>query len=229
MSKPMAMSYSRLSTFEQCPAKFDYLYVTKLARDAGSEASEYGNRVHEVLENYGKDELDLDSLGLEGKQTLKRWGSVVDSIKNKSGNKYYEFNMAVDKNNSPVDWFDSSVFIRSIADVLVVDGSVAYCLDFKTGKVRENPTQLQLFAAMVFWHFPEVETVKTSFIWLKFDEITNATYQRRYLSALWEGLKPRFDKVQETIDLGVFDTKPSGLCPWCPARSMCPDARGGRR
>jgi RecB family exonuclease len=228
MSKPMAMSYSRLSTFEQCPAKFDYLYVTKLVRDAGSEASEYGNRVHEVLEKYGKDELDLDSLGLEGKQTLQRWGSVVDSIKNKPGEKYYEFNMAVDENNHPVDWFSADVFIRSIADVLVVDGSVAYCLDYKTGKVRENPTQLQLFAAMVFWHFPEVETVKTSFIWLKFDEVTNATYQRKYLSALWDGLKPRFDKVQETIDLGVFDTKPSGLCPWCPAKGMCPDARGRR-
>lgn len=230
MSKPMAMSYSRLSTFEQCPAKFDYLYVTKLVRDAGSEASEYGNRVHEVLELYGKGELDPDSLGLEAKQTLQRWGSVVDSIKNKSGEKYYEFNMAVDKDNRPVDWFSSDVFIRSIADVLVVDGSVAYCLDYKTGKVRENPTQLQLFAAMVFWHFPEVETVKTSFIWLKFDEVTNASYQRKYLSALWDGLKPRFDKVQETIDLGVFDTKPSGLCPWCPAKGMCPDARGrGRR
>lgn len=228
MSKPMAMSYSRLSTFEQCPAKFDYLYVTKLVRDAGSEASEYGNRVHEVLEKYGKDELDLDSLGLEGKQTLQRWGPVVDSIKNKSGEKYYEFNMAVDENNRPVDWFSSDVFIRSIADVLVVDGGVAYCLDYKTGKVRENPTQLQLFAAMVFWHFPEVETVKTSFIWLKFDEVTNASYQRKYLSALWDGLKPRFDRVQETIDLGVFDTKPSGLCPWCPAKKMCPDARGRR-
>ena len=81
---------------------------------------------------------------------------------------------------------------------------------------------------MVFWHFPEVETVKTSFIWLKFDELTNASYQRKYLSALWEGLKPRFDKVQETIELGVFDTKPSGLCPWCPAKTMCPDARGRR-
>lgn len=226
MSKPMAMSYSRLSTFEQCPAKFDYLYVTKLVRDAGSEASEYGNRVHEVLEKYGKDKLDLNNIGIEGKQTLQRWGPIVDSIKHKSGKKYYEFNMAVDQDYRPVDWFSSMAFLRAIADVLVVDGDVAYCLDYKTGKVRENPTQLQLFAAMVFWHFPEVETVKTSFIWLKFDELTNASYQRKYLSALWEGLKPRFDKVQETIELGVFDTKPSGLCPWCPAKTMCPDARG---
>ena len=229
MSK-MSLSYSRLSTFEQCPAKFDYLYVTKAVRDQGSEASEYGNRVHEVLELYGKGELNQETLTLEGKQTLERWGSLVDTINAKSGDKYYEYQMAVTETLEPCDWFSPDAFIRSIADVLVVDGTKAYCLDYKTGKVKENPTQLQLFASMVFWHFPEVEEVRTSFIWLKFDEVTNATYQRKYADALWNGLKPRFDQVIDTVELGVFDTKPSGLCPWCPAKDICPDARlRGRR
>lgn len=225
-----SLSFSRLSTFEQCPAKFDYLYVSKSVRDAGSEASEYGNRVHEVLELYGKGELDLDSIGLEAKQTLKRWGHLVDKINSRTGDKYYEFQMAINSRLEPCDWFDSDVYIRSIADVLIVSGDTAYCLDYKTGKVKENPTQLQLFAAMVFWHFPEVKTVKTSFIWLKFDEVTNATYKRDHLEALWNGLKPRFDNVIDTVELGVFNTKPSGLCPWCPAQEICPDARlRGRR
>ena len=78
---------------------------------------------------------------------------------------------------------------------------------------------------MVFWHYPKVTKVKTSFIWLKFDEVTNATYERRFLDSLWRALEPRFDMVQEVIDLGVFKTKPSGLCPWCPAKGFCPDAR----
>lgn len=221
----MSLSFSRLSTFEQCPAKFDYLYVSKSCRDSGSEASEYGNRVHEVLELYGKGELDVDNLGLEGKQTLKRWGHLVDKINSRSGEKYYEYQMAVDQGLAPCDWMADGAYIRSIADVLIVDGDRAYCLDYKTGKVKDNPTQLQLFAAMVFWHFPEVKTVKTSFIWLKFDEVTNATYSRTHLNALWSGLKPRFDDVIDTVDLGMFKAKPSGLCPWCPAKEICPDAR----
>lgn len=226
----ISLSYSRLSTFEQCPAKFDYLYISKSVQDRGSEASEYGNRVHEVLELYGKGELDLDNLSLEGKQTLKRWGHLVDKINSKTGDKYYEYQMAVDQGLNPCDWFSSDAFIRSIADVLIVSGDTAYCLDYKTGKIKENPTQLQLFAAMVFWHFPEVKTVKTSFIWLKFDEVTNAIYKRDHLMALWAGLKPRFDHVIETVELGMFETKPSGLCPWCAAQDICPDARlRGRR
>lgn len=226
----ISLSYSRLSTFEQCPAKFDYLYISKSVMDAGSEASEYGNRVHEVLELYGKGELDESTLSLEGKQTLQRWGHLVDKINNRNGEKLYEFQMAVNKRMEPCDWFSPDAYIRSIADVLVVDGDTAICLDYKTGKVKDNPTQLQLFAAMVFWHYPEVKTVKTSFIWLKFDEVTNAIYQRKHLDSLWNGLKPRFDDVIDTVELGVFEARPSGLCPWCAAQDICPDARTkGRR
>jgi hypothetical protein len=95
--------------------------------------------------------------------------------------------------------------------------------------VRESPTQLQFFAAIVMYHFPEVTTVKTSFIWLRFNQTTNSEYQRRYLAPLWDALKPRLDAVHDAIDLGVFDFKPSGLCPWCPAQDICPNARKKHR
>jgi RecB family exonuclease len=230
MTKVMPLSFSRLSTFEQCPAQFDYLYVSKRVVNQSNEHSDYGDRVHKLLEAKGKGELDEAALSTEGQQTIERWGALVDKVISRSGDKYFEHQMAVNRNLEPVEWFASDVWIRSIADVLVVDGATAYCLDYKTGKVKENPTQLQLFAAMVFWHFPDVQTVKTSFIWLKFNETTNAKYERRFLGSLWQALEPRFSKVQEVIELGVFDTKPSGLCPWCAAKEICPDARlKGRR
>ena len=226
----MPLSFSRLSTFEQCQAQFDYLYVSKRVSNESNEHSDYGDRVHKLLEAKGRGELDESTLSDEGKSTLERWGPVVDKITSIAGDKYYEHQMAVNKDLQPTGWFAPDVWIRSIADVLVVDGATAYCLDYKTGKVKENPTQLQLFAAMVMFHFPEVQTVKTSFIWLKFDEVTNAKYERRFLGALWSALQPRFNKVQEIIDLGVFSAKPSGLCPWCSAKNICPDARlKGRR
>jgi hypothetical protein len=225
MTQVMPLSFSRLSTFETCEAQFDYLYVSKRVPNTSNEASEYGDRVHKLLEAKGRGVLDLDSLSAEGRKTLEQWGSVVDVIMKRPGEKLFEHQMAVNADLKPVDWFAKDVWIRSIADVLVVDGDTAYCLDYKTGKVKENPTQLQLFAAMVFWHYPEVTKVKTSFIWLKFNETTNATYERRFLDSMWRALRPRFDKVQDTIELGVFKTKPSGLCPWCAAKDICPDAR----
>lgn len=226
----MPLSYSRLSTFEQCPAKFDYLYVTKSCKDKGSEATEYGTRVHEVLELHGQGRHDLIKPTEENKRTLKQWGPLVDKLLARNGTKYFEHQMAVNEQLQPVDWFAPDVWIRSIADVLVIDGETAYVIDWKAGKVKDNPTQLQLFAAMVLWHFPEVNTVKTSFVWLKYQDVSKSHYERRFLDALWRAIAPRFHKVHETIELGVFPTKPSGLCtPWCPAHAICPGARPARR
>jgi len=153
MTTPMPLSFSRLSTFEQCPAQFDYLYVSKRVQNTMNEASEYGDRVHKVLEAKGNGSLDESTLTLEGKQSLERWGALVDKITSRPGEKLFEHQMSVNRQLQPVDWFAKDVWIRSIADVLVVDGDTAYCLDYKTGKVKENPTQLQLFAAMVMWHY----------------------------------------------------------------------------
>jgi len=47
-------SHSRLSSFEDCPKKFEYRYVLKLKRDTESIEGFVGKQVHEVLERlYG--------------------------------------------------------------------------------------------------------------------------------------------------------------------------------
>lgn len=227
MSKLMPLSFSRLSTFEQCEAKFDYLYVSKKVQEVGGEATQYGERVHAVLEAIGRGHEVGDDP--ETQDTKARWSVLVEKILARPGEKFFEYQMAVNRQLEPVDWFAKDVWLRSIADVLIVDGDTAYCLDYKTGKVKDNPTQLQLFAAMVMWHFPQVNKVKTSFIWLVHDKTTNATYERRFLDALWRALEPRFIKVQDTINVDVYTPKPSGLCGWCPAQSICPDARPMRK
>jgi len=231
--KPMALSYSRLSTFETCPRKFEYLYVLKSVKDEGSTATDYGTRVHEALENYGRALVggDLSVLEaiteLEGEAT--KWFPMVKKIVARPGQVLFEHQMAITRDKTPCGWFAEDVWLRSIADVLIIDGKRAYCLDWKTGKKRENPTQMQLFAAMVFLHFPEVEEVVTSFVWLIADDMTNATYERRFAVSLWVAIEPRLVAVQDSVDLGVFKAKPSGLCPWCPAQDICGDAKKGKK
>jgi RecB family exonuclease len=226
--KVMALSYSRLNVFEQCEARFDYQYISKRVVDQQNEASAYGDRVHGVLEQYGQHLVSgtpMPELSVEGEQTIAKWGALVTRIASRPGKKYFEHQMAVNIDLKPVGWFDGDVWIRGIADLLTIDGDTAYCLDYKTGKIKDDPTQLQLFALMVFWHFPQVERVKTAFIWLKFDTLDSTVYKRLHMDSLWQAVQPRFARVQEVIELGVFKAKPSGLCPWCPAQSICPDAR----
>lgn len=217
----ISLSYSRLSTFEQCPRRFEYQYVLKSVVDNGSEATIYGTRIHEALEKYGRD-------GEELTPETERYKKLVDSLLARPGDKYFEHQMALLKDKTPCDWFDPNVWLRGIADVLVVDGKKAFVGDWKTGKVKDNPTQLMLFACMVMEHFKEVEEVKTAFIWLAHDEVTSSVFQRHFLGHMWRTLAARMDAVQDAVDLGVFQARPSGLCGWCPAKDICPDRRGKR-
>lgn len=229
--KLMPLSFSRLGTFESCPAKFDYLYVTKSVKDQDNEFTIYGTRVHTALENYGRARVTSEDAARAVSESedfgddIRKHLSLVDKAVGLGGTAYFEHQMALTRDKKPCDWFGADVWLRGIADVLVVRGDTAWCLDWKTGKPKENPTQLQLFAALVFAHFPEVQEVRTSFIWLNHDDATNSIYKRAMEPHLWVALEPRFLRVQEVVDLGVYPTKPSGLCRYCPAKAVCPDAR----
>lgn len=225
----LAMSFSRLNTFEQCEAKFDYLYVSKVVKDEFGEASAYGDRVHKTLEAYGKREIDTDNLTLEQSQTVKRWGPLVDFLLAKTdGVVLFEEKLTVDNQLKQVDWYSKSAYIRAIVDLLIIDGDTAYCFDYKTGKQKDDDTQLKLFAAMVMWVYPQVKTVKTAYLWLMTNKKTSALYTRKDLDKLWATLRKRFDKVAITVDAGYFQPTPSGLCGYCPAKKICPDAKTRR-
>lgn len=214
----IALSYSRLSTFESCERKFAYLYVDKSVKDQDNEFTIYGTRVHEALEKYGRGDAPLTP-------ETEKYKGVMDAMLSKPGDKYFEYQMALTPDFRPCDWFASDVWLRGIADVLIVNGAKAFVGDHKTGKVKDNPTQLKLFACMVMEHFPEVQEVKTAFIWLGHNQITDQKFRRSMLLDMWASLMPRMIAVQDAVEHGVFRSKPTGLCNWCPARGVCPDRK----
>jgi hypothetical protein len=217
-------SYSRLSTFEQCAAKFDYLYVTRNVQDADNEFTLFGSRVHEALELAGKAGADMLP-DAEYPLEVQPYIELIRRVLSQSGEKHFEMKVAITREFESCEWMAPDVWLRGILDVLVLNGSRAVVLDWKTGKVRDNPTQLQLFAALVFTLYPQVEEVRAAFVWLGHNQLTDSIFHRRDAWRLWEGLVARFRRVEDAVDLGVFKPRPSGLCRWCPARTICPSAR----
>lgn len=226
MSPTISHSYSRLSTFEQCAAKFDYLYVTRNVQDDGNEFTLFGNRVHEGMELIGKAAVEGVSPPIADYPIeLQPYVELVRRVAMQPGEKHFELRVAITQEFKPCEWMAPDVWLRGILDVLVLNGSRAVVLDWKTGKVRDNPTQLQLFAALVFTLYPQVEEVRAAFVWLGHNQLTDSIFHRRDAWRLWEGLVARFRRVEDAVDLGVFKPRPSPLCRWCPAKRICPEAR----
>jgi RecB family exonuclease len=219
------MSFSKLNTFENCPKRFYYSYIdTEALPQVETEQMKRGTRVHTSLEMYGRTG-DTAHLTAES----RKYREIVDKILSADGDKYYEHNMAITKSKSPCSWDAESLWLRGIADLLVVNADKAFCFDYKTGKPKDDHTQLIIFSLLTFAHFPEVETVSTGYLWLSHDSLSAASYHRSESEYLWDSIEPRLNKVFDALNNNNFPTRPTRLCGWCQAKEICPDAYQERR
>lgn len=222
--KPIAWSFTSLSDFENCPKAFYHKRVAKDVTEEQGDAALWGDNVHKFFEysimQYRGMPIEAAEATaiLEGRDNeFATYKPYLEAVLSLSGDIYPERQYAIDKSLQPCDWFDKEVWCRGIIDVLVLKGDKAYALDWKTGKRKPNSRQLKLFALLVFLHHPEVQMVKTEFVWLKSNERDTETYTRAQESELWQEFVPSLARFKAAFKHEVFPPKTSGLCNgWCP-------------
>ena len=161
----LSHSYSSLKMYENCPKRYYHQKVTKEVTDSGSEATRYGSRVHRALEERLLDDNELSQETIQYEALCK---SIVRMKEHPLFDQLLlEERMTLTDNFTPTDWWSDDAWLRSILDVLVLFENKAIVMDWKTGKRRPDFTQLEMFALQVFAHFPHIQTVITSFVWLK--------------------------------------------------------------
>jgi hypothetical protein len=214
--KSFSWSYSKLKNYETCPKKHYHLDVIKDIKEEESENLSYGNTVHTVMHHYLAKGTIMPPV-LE--PTLKPW---ADKVKAGKGDLLVEQKYAITKDFGPCDWFAPVAWYRGIGDVVRVNGPVALIVDWKTGKIIEDSVQLALMAQCVFAHFPEVQVVKSLYVWLKEDAETSEVFKRADMPGIWNNILPRVRQLEEAYKTTSFPAQPSGLCrKWCPVKS-CP-------
>lgn len=221
MSVKLAHSFSSLSMFENCPAQYNYVRILKAVQNVGGEATVWGERIHKQLEdrlNGTIDALPPESSSMEGYVQAIRMAAEGASLK-------VEREATLNEALEPTGWFSSDAWMRSKLDVEIVRQDTAFVFDWKTGKRRPKWEQLELFALQVFQHYPEVDKVGTMFIWLKEGAADKKMFTRKMAPGMWGRLLERTHRVEKAVEANVWPAKPSGLCPYCPARGMCPVAR----
>ena len=216
----LAHSYSSIKLFENCPLRYYRQRIIKDVDDPGGEASLYGERVHEALELRLKESKPLPK-ELERHEPL--CAAIVDNLRQNVI--YVEKELTLNENLEPTGWWDSDAWLRSKLDVLIDKGDKAVVFDWKTGRKRADQFQMQIFAVQVFKHFPDVQEVLTSLLWLKDDSSTTHFYSRSQTNELWEEIISRIRRIYAAAEADIWPARPSGLCPYCPARHDCAHAR----
>jgi len=194
--------------------------IVKDVIDEGGEASKYGERVHAFLETRLKENTLLP-------QEVAHYESLCSSVERiaHNGELFVEKELVLTDNLTPTTWWEPDAWLRSKLDILVINGDMANVMDWKTGKRNADQFQMQLFAAQVFKHYPEVARVKTSLVWLKDMAMDTEVYYRSGVNTIWAEVMKRIQRINDSLEHDNWPAKPSGLCRYCPARHNCDYAR----
>jgi hypothetical protein len=217
---PGAWSYSSLKLFEQCPKRYYEEKVIKSIPFTQNEAALYGEQLHKAAEEYIRDGVPIDPRF----DFIKPYLDKLNAIE---GVKFCELKLGVKRSDGRLvacDFFDSEVWFRGVADLVIIDGDKAWIVDYKSGKSAKyaDVRQLALMAAALFLKYPEVKKIKTSLLFVVSKEFVKEDFQKDYgLSIFSElnGLLTARDKAYET---DVWNPRPNNLCrKWCPVKT-CP-------
>lgn len=207
-------SYSSLKTFEQCPKKYYHLKVAKDVKDEGSEATLYGQELHKAAEDYVQSNVPIPAKFAFIKPTL-------DALIKIKGDKYCEYKMGIAVRNSKYvacDFFAKDVWWRGVADLLVISGDTAYSLDYKTSKNAKyaDTKQLDLIAAAVFTHFPQVKVIKSGLLFVVSNEFVHKKHEFMFRTSYLETFRPELDRLATAYKVGVWNANSGPLCAYCP-------------
>lgn len=202
--------------FEKCRKKFYHLKVKKDVKEPDNQWQADGKFVHDALHKYAIEGVPLPV------QLRHMQASADRALALPHTEKHGEMRLCLNSKLQPRDFFAKDAWVRAVLDLLLINGKMAFVIDWKTGKQKPGFDQLKLAAAILSRYMPEIDEFVLIYAWLKDDEFTREAIHKDQLKAVWLDFLPRaaeIDKAEQTTD---FPSNATPLCGYCPVTS-CPE------
>lgn len=222
MSRPFTWSYSKLSMFEDCAARYKYKHVDRLP-EPQSPAAARGDDLHTKAE-----------LFLKAAQAPRRapsgWGPDLTKLLRdlrrstpKEEPAQAELQIGLTRDWTLTGYMASDVWLRVKIDVVkVVKGPLetlrAKVIDWKSGKMRDGyDDQLKLYGASVLATDSRIDRAEVLIGYIDHDKLVGGgkehTYEASQLGELIEEWDERASRLERARR---FMPNPSQSCRWCP-------------
>ena len=205
---PFSWSFSKLRNFETCPRQYNEIEVLKNFQKEESTELREGFAVHKALANRLKNGVPLPPT-----MPYETWANYV---LDKDTPYVVEEKLAITEKFKSCSYFDKQkpVWLRTVADVLLVGNTRAHIIDWKTGKIKPEMDQLMLIATCTMVHYPKVFDITAELVWLGFNTKTTMECTVKDIAEFWNDgpIFERVDKLQAAHETGIFPPKKSGLC-----------------
>lgn len=229
MKQSFAWSYSRYSSYKQCPAKYRYQHILKLPEEK-SAALERGGKIHDLMAMIMKGEVPLTDL----KNVINGFPELMPEIlackelyqENGGG---VEQQLAVNNKWEKAEWFGKDTWCRGIVDYWAKDvfgKNHAYLVDWKTGKfnsyaVDNYKEQLELFCAIIFANDPSIKSVSPVLFFLDagimWPNVPEKVYRFKPNDKVLLSWQERAMYMEDDEE---WNPTPNRLCQWCSFSRM---------
>jgi hypothetical protein len=207
----MIHSFTSLTAFENCPHQAYRKYVARdLPKEPASPEMTHGIAVHEAFERRLKAKAPFPP----EYATYESFARVFDA----APTLLVEQMLGIRRDGTACDFFADDVWFRGKLDAatLVRGGAGAFMVDWKTGKKREKPDELEVFALLLKAHYPDLEKVTGHYIWLKDRQIGPQHSLLR--PDKWAELQERCGRVERALGADFWPPREGPLCGWCPVK-----------
>lgn len=208
-------SHSALKDFEGCARRYHEVKVLKNYPFPDTEQIRYGTELHKAAEDYVRDGTPIPKQFEFVKPT-------IDALLAKPGRRFPEIEMALTSNLVPCDFKSEEVWVRGIADLLIVDDDnlTAWVVDYKTGNNKyPDVGQLELMSLMVFANFPHIRQVNSALLFVVKESMVKHKMSVEEAPAAWQRYRERVAKLEACHSNDVWNPVQSALCPWCPVKT----------
>jgi len=211
-------SPNMLKTFDECQMKFFFKYIEKISVPQRTKLFEKGKKVH-ALANYYLKGSDISKM----EKVLNQDESVAwDTLK---ASEYFKLKVVNTEYNLSCKvgyWW-----IGGRLDALMNDGDNYYILDYKTGRIPQNPqwdfqTIVYLLAVEKFLKTKKIPCKSLKFVYLGLkDNVEKSIILDDNLKIDYEG---KVDALCQNIDLAISSTvfsKNKAACKNCEYDKFC--------
>lgn len=202
--KPLVYSYTLLNTFDICPHQMYRRYVKKDQPFVETPEMAFGNKVHSAMEyRIGGKPLPAD---------MQHWEPLAAAFARPTARS--EMKMGLTKQGKPTGFFDQDVWLRGKVDVTIIEGTAAFLPDWKTGKSREHPFELEIQALMVHAANPYLTKIAGCYVWLKENRM-GQVHDLSDTRSTFAYVSNKVEQIEDCMKSGDWEKKKGPLCSWC--------------
>jgi hypothetical protein len=122
--------------------------------------------------------------------------------------------LGIDAHGVLCDFFAPGVWLRGKIDATIERSPLAAIFDWKTGKRREDNSELHVHAVLLRAWKPTVQKITAHYVWLQDGEV-GKPHDVSDTETTLVGIRKTMETVASCIEIEDFPKRRNPLCGWC--------------